>query len=355
VIDRNRSGPPFYLEPLDILPAPVHGQYSVVPILGGSAVALSVAVWRPGTSVPRTVLAASALPNWLNGLEEEEHARATCILRRWRTAPEFPGISKGVEARPALMGVVNLTNDSFYASSRQPDVAAATGLGRRLAAEGASVLDIGGQSTRPGSSIIASSQELASVLPVIAGLASGTEAAISIDTIRPAVAEAAVRTGATIVNDVSGLMPASALGDRAGLIIGHMRGNPTTMQKWPRSERSIFSLYDWLERRISALVAAGIGRERIAIDPGFGFGKSISHNRTILKHLPLLTGLGVAIAIGLSRKASLGFVSGAPSATERLPASLAAALTAAHHGAAILRVHDVAATRQALQTQRFFR
>ena len=355
MIGKSRLLRPLYLEPLDLLSRQSQARHEAVPALGGSAAALSIAVWRPGGAAPRTVLPASDVPQWLDSLSEADRSRAAQILANWRETPGFPGVPSGSDALVSLMGVVNLTPDSFYAASRQPDFAGAIASGHRLKAEGAAILDIGGQSTRPGSNVVSEPQELATILPVIESLTANTDAVLSIDTVRPRVAEAAITAGARIVNDVSGLMPAAALGEHAGLIIGHMRGNPATMQKWPRSERGIFSLYDWLEQRIETLVADGISRDLIAIDPGFGFGKAVSHNRAIIRHLPILTGLGVTIAIGLSRKASLGFISGAGQAADRLPPSLAAALAAASHGAAILRVHDVAATRQALQIVRFFR
>jgi len=355
VIGKSSPLRPLYLEPLDLVSRQSHARYDAIPALGGTTAALSVAVWRPGGETPRTVLPASDLPQWLDSLIEPDRARAAQTLSNWRKNPGFPGVAPGSDALASLMGVVNLTPDSFYAASRQPDLAGAIDAGHRLSAEGAAILDIGGQSTRPGSNVVSEPQELATILPVIESLTANTDAVLSIDTVRPRVTEAAIAAGARIVNDVSGLMPAAALGEHAGLIIGHMRGNPATMQKWPRSERGIFSLYDWLEQRIETLVADGVSRNRIAIDPGFGFGKSVSHNQAIMRHLPILSGLGVTIAIGLSRKASLGFISGAGQAADRLPASLAAALAAASHGAAILRVHDVAATRQALQIARFFR
>ena len=342
-----------YLEPLDLLHSLGRARESAIPALGGAAAALSIAIWRPGSRTPRTVLAADELPAWLAALPEGERSRADAILRHWRSLPRFAGVPGSADAWPALMGIVNLTPDSFYARSRKPDIAAAIAHGQRLAAEGATILDIGSQSTRPGSEVVAPERECAAALPVIRSLRESS-VAVSTDTLRPAIARAAVAAGAGIVNDVSGLMPADVLGKSASLIVGHMRGNPSTMQRWPRSDRGIFGLYDWFETRIAELTRAGLPRERIAIDPGFGFGKAVHHNQAILQHLPLLSGLGVAIVIGVSRKASLGYVAGVADAEERLPASLAAALTAARRGAAVLRVHDVAATKQALQTVRFF-
>tara|TARA_R110002096_G_scaffold86758_1_gene199358 strand:+ start:2729 stop:3793 length:1065 start_codon:yes stop_codon:yes gene_type:complete len=354
VIGGTATGQPFYLEPHDLLPGERAERFSGVPALGGSAVALSVVVWQPGTPEPRTILPAGELAEWRERLCPAARGRAEAMLDAWAIVPQFPGIPRAADQRPALMGVVNITPDSFYAESRRPGLDAAIALGARMAQEGAAILDVGSQSTRPGSAAIAEARECAASLPVIEALAR-TGATVSIDTVRPSVAAAAVQAGAKIVNDVSGLMPGHAIGERAGLVIGHMRGNPATMQRSPRSARGIFSLYDWLEARIAGLVGEGIPKHRIAVDPGFGFGKAVNHNQAMIRHLPLFTGLGVAIVIGMSRKGSLGYVAGAGQAADRLPASLAAALTAAQAGAAVLRVHDVAATRQALQIARFFR
>jgi dihydropteroate synthase len=253
---------------------------------------------------------------------------------------------------PALMGVVNVTTDSFYPGSRRPTAGAAIAEAQRAAAEGASILDVGGQSTRPHSGPVSWERELDAVLPVIAA-ARELGAVISVDTLRPELASAGVAAGAAIVNDISGLLPEAAVGG-AALIIGDMRGNPATMQQWPRSAHGVFDTYLRLEARVAACLASGLPRERIAVDPGFGFGKSVAHNQALIHHLPLFLGLGVTIALGVSRKGSLGFLSGTPRAEDRLPASLAAAMAAVRGGASILRVHDVAATRQMLQVSQSF-
>ena len=345
--------PPFYLEPVDLLPRSAAERVGGIPALSGSATALNIVIWRPGQERPRTVLPAASVACWLRSVSLAEASRASAILESWAKPTQFAHVLPRVEARPALMGVLNITPDSFYADSRQSGRQSAVALGAMFLSDGAAILEIGSQSTRPNSRPIASTREAAEALPTVAALAK-TGAVISIDTVHPGIAAAGVGAGAKIVNDVTGLMPVEVLGKDASLIIGHMRGNPTTMQQWPRSARGIFSLYDWLEARITALVDAGLPKHRIAVDPGFGFGKAVNHNQAIIRHLPLLTGLGVAIVIGMSRKGSLGYVAGAAKAGDRLPASLAGALIAARSGAAIVRVHDVAATRQALQTARFF-
>ncbi|HKK30287.1 MAG TPA: dihydropteroate synthase [Alphaproteobacteria bacterium] len=288
-------------------------------------------------------MSAADVPEWLDTLPQEERVRARRMIAAWNAPRCFPGAERGA---PALMGVVNVTHDSFYAGSRRPSMEAALAEAERAAAEGAAILDVGGQSTRPGASVVSLPYEMSAVLPVIEKTR-GLGLPISVDTLRPAVAEAGLRRGAQIVNDVSGLLPhASAAG--AALIVGDMRGNPKTMQQWPRSRFGVFDIYARLETAVANCLTAGIPPDRIAVDPGFGFGKSVCHNQALMRHLPLFLGLGVTVAIGVSRKGSLGYWSGTRQPSERLPASLAAALAAARGGASILRVHDVAETRQML-------
>lgn len=347
------ASPNLFLEPLDLQWGPaasrMRQRQCALSLLGGAAAAGAIAVWRPGHDQPKTELPADGVRSWLDSLDDGERAHATAVLAAWRRPRHFPGVS-GVG--PSLMGVVNVTTDSFYPGSRRPTAAAALAEAQKAAAEGAGILDIGGQSTRPRSGPVSLAKELDAILPVIEQ-AKSLGLPISADTLRPEVAQAAVRTGASIINDISGLLPAANASD-AALIIGDMRGNPETMQRWPRSNDGVFDIYRRLSARVAACQAGGAALDQIAIDPGFGFGKSVAHNQALIHHLPLFLGLGVTIAVGVSRKGSLGYLSGTRRPEDRLPASLAAAMTAVNGGATILRVHDVAATRQMLQVARSF-
>jgi len=296
-------------------------------------------------------MSAREIDGWRRAVPMAERQRADVFLDRWAAAQRFPGIVSGTGV--SLMGVVNLTCDSFYALSRRATAAAGVRAGMAAFAAGAAIVDVGAQSTRPGSLPVAEAQELGRALPVVHALARQGRL-VSIDTLRPSVAQAAVAAGAQIVNDVSGLLRPSDLPADAAVVIGDMRGHPATMQRWLRTQHGVLDVYRRLAARLAAFRTAGIVDARLAVDPGFGFGKAVHHNQALIARLPLFLGLGVAVAVGVSRKASLGFVSGTPGAMDRLPASLAAALAAARSGASVLRVHDVAATRQALQVARFF-
>ncbi len=252
--------------------------------------------------------------------------------------------------RPLIMGVVNVTPDSFYDGGRHVSTAAAIAHARRLVEEGADLLDLGGESSRPGSEAVSLDQELARVLPVLDGLRD-LEVPISVDTTKPAVMQAAIAGGAAMINDITALGAPGALeavaASEAAVCLMHMRGEPKTMQAEPVYADVVAEVRDFLAARIAACVAAGIARERITIDPGFGFGKSVEHNLTLLRKLGAIVALGVPVLAGWSRKSSLGRITGrAPE--ERLASSLAAALIAVQHGARIVRVHDVAATRDVL-------
>ncbi|MCC1480638.1 dihydropteroate synthase [Roseibaca sp. Y0-43] len=256
--------------------------------------------------------------------------------------------------RPALMGIVNVTPDSFSDGGRFATQDRAVAHAQRLLAEGADILDIGGESTRPGAAEVAVEDEIARTAPVIAGLrAAGVTAAISIDTRKARVAEAALHAGADIVNDVSALTwdrdMARVVAD-AGvpICLMHAQGTPQTMQKDPKYKDVRFDVHDWLAAAMDRALAAGIDPARLILDPGIGFGKTVAHNLALLSHLALLHGLGCAILLGASRKRFIGVLGAAEQADARLPGSLAVALQGAAQGAQILRVHDVGETRQAL-------
>jgi len=252
--------------------------------------------------------------------------------------------------RPVIMGVVNVTPDSFSDGGKHFHFEQALSHAKMLIAEGADVLDIGGESTRPGAAPVTLEEERRRVMPLLERLAGGG-IPLSIDTRKPELMREAVAAGASMINDVCGFRDDGAFdavsGSAAAVCIMHMRGEPRTMQQDPRYDDVTSEVYDYLAERVDAALAAGIARERIAIDPGFGFGKTLAHNLTLLRELGRFGGLGCAVLAGLSRKAMLGTITGRDP-SQRLHASVAAALIAVQNGAHIVRVHDVAATRDAL-------
>ena len=254
--------------------------------------------------------------------------------------------------RTLLMGVINVTPDSFSDGGELLDASAAVARGLAMVEEGADILDVGGESTRPGAVSITAAEEIARAVPVVRELAAAG-ALVSIDTRRAAVMEAAIASGARIVNDVTALTgePGSrSLVAETGVsvILMHMQGEPATMQLAPSYEDAASEVYDWLAEQVAACEAAGIGRQHIAVDPGIGFGKTVDHNLDILASMHKYATLGCALVVGASRKSFIGRLSRREPPKQRLPGSLAAALAAVARGAHILRVHDVGETRQAL-------
>jgi dihydropteroate synthase len=272
------------------------------------------------------------------------------LLERVRQArPAVAGIALD---RPRLMGVVNVTPDSFSDGGLYLAADAAIEHALRLDSEGADILDIGAESTRPGSDAVDLEEECRRVLPVIAAVAKRSKARISIDTRKAEVMRRAALEGAQIINDVSALshdpkaMEAAA---QLGLpvILMHAQGDPRTMQHQPHYDDVVLDVYDALEVRIEACERAGIPRARLIVDPGIGFGKNLAHNLALLGSLSIFHGLGCVVMLGASRKSFIGHLTGA-SADDRLPGSIAAALLGVAQGVQLLRVHDVAATQQAL-------
>jgi dihydropteroate synthase len=257
--------------------------------------------------------------------------------------------------RGALVGVLNVTPDSFSDGGRYLGVEAALAQGRRLASEGAAIVDVGGESTRPGSDPVSADVELERVLPVVEGL-TADGIAVSIDTSKAVVAQAALAAGAVLVNDVTALRGDRALAEvvaaaGADLCLMHMLGEPRSMQDDPRYDDVVAEVEAFLAERSEAAVAAGIARERIVLDPGIGFGKTLEHNLELLRALPRLARLG-PLLLGVSRKRFLGALSGRDIAEDRVAASVAAALFCYRGGAHLLRVHDVRATADALAVER---
>lgn len=253
--------------------------------------------------------------------------------------------------RPLVMGIVNVTTDSFSGDGHAgADSKTALRHAERLLEEGADILDLGGESSRPGAQPVSEAEELDRVIPLVEAL-HGCGVPLSVDTVKPGVMRAALAAGADLVNDINALQAPGALeavaASNAAVCLMHMQGTPGTMQRNPQYGDVARDVAEFLAARAAAAIAAGIGRERIVLDPGFGFGKNLAHNVALFKALPQLGAGGLPLLVGVSRKSMLGQITGRD-VGDRLAASVAAAMLAARNGAAILRVHDVAATRDAL-------
>ncbi|MGL4967571.1 MAG: dihydropteroate synthase [Inquilinus sp.] len=355
------------------LPLPLAGEVGAAPAAPGEG--------RTSPPVPALTRSRSASPTSPaprerqseepSGSAQSSHISAVAdlaTLRRWaarhglgaavedrldklsRPRLAFAGLALD---RPRLMGIVNVTPDSFSDGGDFADSGRAIAQGLALAEAGAEILDIGGESTRPGSAPVSAEEEIARIDPVIRDLAN-RGLAVSVDTRHALVMQAALAAGARIVNDVTGLTgdPASlGVVARAGcpVVLMHIQGEPRTMQQDPVYDDVLLDVCDWLEERVAACAAAGIPPGRIAIDPGIGFGKKpLTHNLPLLRGLSLLHGIGCAVLLGVSRKRFIGSLSGAADPKGRVPGSIAAGLYGVAQGVQILRVHDVAETRQAL-------
>jgi dihydropteroate synthase len=252
---------------------------------------------------------------------------------------------------PCVMGILNLTSDSFYDGGRR-DAASALAHARRMIDDGARIIDVGGESTRPGAAPVDEDRETARVIPIVEALA-GENACVSVDTMKPGVMHAALRAGAAMINDVRALQATGAVAFSAtrdaAVCLMHMQGEPRTMQRAPAYADVVAEVRAFLSRRAKACIDAGIGADRIVVDPGFGFGKAPAHNLDLLRNLDDIAALGYPVLAGLSRKSTIGSITGRD-VDDRLAGSLAAALAAALRGARILRVHDVRETVDALRT-----
>ncbi len=261
--------------------------------------------------------------------------------------------------QPQVMGIINATPDSFSDGGAYDDAASAAEAGAGMVAQGAAIIDVGGESTRPGATEVWENDEIERVLPIVQQLAASGNA-VSIDTRKSGVMSAALAAGAKLVNDVSALSwdpQSAAVVAEAGVpvVLMHHQGDPTTMQDAPRYDDAPVEVFQWLEERIDAAEAAGIARDKILVDPGIGFGKSVAHNLELMNGLALLHGLGCPIVLGASRKRMIGALANEAPADQRLPGSLALALKAVEQGAQVVRVHDVPETVQALKVWRGLR
>ncbi len=286
------------------------------------------------------------------------------LARQWSalTAPR-PPLQLGERTirldQPQVMGILNATPDSFSDGGRFADAADAADSGARMASDGAAIIDVGGESTRPGASQVWEGDEIERIVPIVRQLAGGG-AAVSIDTRKAGVIEAALGAGARLVNDVSALTFDERSADVIAasgvpVVLMHHQGDPQTMQDNPRYGDVLVEVYEWLEERIAAAEQSGISRAKILIDPGFGFGKTIAHNLEMMNGLALFHSLGCPIVLGASRKRTIGALSNEAPADQRLGGSLAFALKAVDQGTQILRVHDVPETVQSLRVWRGLR
>jgi dihydropteroate synthase len=259
-------------------------------------------------------------------------------------------------SRPLVMGVLNVTPDSFFDGGVYDDPVAAVRRGREIVDEGAAIVDVGGESSRPGAAPLGAQEELARVRPIVSALSADPSVVVSIDTRHAQVAKACVAAGACIINDIAGFrdpaMVRVAAKCEAGVVVMHMLGEPATMQERPAYDDVVEDVRSFLERQALRLRDAGVAPGRIAVDPGIGFGKDLEHNLALLGGLGRIASLGYPVVLGVSRKRFIGALTGADDPADRLPGSLVAAAWGALHGAAVLRVHDVAATVQALTVAR---
>ncbi len=349
-----------YLRPTGFVDAPFGHDGKVARLAGGLLwfSAVEVSVLDGGRRVSAELVS-------VERLESEIEAMAADVVQTWRLLTlARPPLAAGPRTlrldQPQVVGIVNVTPDSFSDGGVLEDPAAAAEAGHAMAAAGAAIVDVGGESTRPGAKPVWEGDEVKRVLPVIERLARAGNA-ISVDTRKSEVMAAALGAGAGLVNDVSALLydeRSAGVVARAGcpVVLMHHKGSPETMQQAPQYDGPVlFEVYDWLQARIEAAVAAGVDRSRIIVDPGIGFGKTVQHNLQLLNGLSLFHGLGCPIMLGASRKRMIGALSAEAPADQRLAGSLTLALKGADQGVQLLRVHDVAETVQALRVWRGMR
>jgi len=339
-----------YLRPIGLVgpsaqPSTAAGQ--ILPLAGGPLgfTACETLRRRSAGDIERRIVGLAELSG--------RNACAAPLARLTAARQDFAGLAMD---RPHVMGVINVTPDSFSDGGDRFDHGRAVADGLAMLEAGATLLDVGGESTRPGAEPVPEDEELRRVLPTVRGLAE-SGAPVSIDTRRARVMAEALEAGARVINDVTALAGdpdsiAVAAEEAVPVILMHMQGEPRTMQREPSYADAALDVYDWLAERVAACEAAGIPRARLAVDPGIGFGKTLEHNLQILDSLALFHGLGCPVVLGVSRKSFIGRLSGAEQPKQRVPGSLAAALAGLERGVQIVRVHDVAETVQAFEVWR---
>lgn len=329
-----------------------------LPLAGGRMSFAAVDILMRGTTgsgAPQTKRKTVVLGDAFSGDWGRDALAASDLMKNLtEPRPRYAGLDL---AKPRIMGIVNVTPDSFSDGGQHASTQTAIEHGLRLLEEGADILDIGGESTRPGSDAVALEEEIRRVIPVIEGLRATSEAVISVDTRKAEVMRLANQAGADIINDVSALThdpDALQVAAETGLpvMLMHAQGDPKTMNDDPQYSDVALDVFDFLEGRIRACEAAGIPRAKIVADPGIGFGKHLHHNVAVMGALPLYHGLGVPLLLGASRKKMIGQLCDVPDAADRVPGSLAAALVGLQAGVQIVRVHDVKETKQAIEVWR---
>ncbi|HWK46077.1 MAG TPA: dihydropteroate synthase [Stellaceae bacterium] len=333
----------------------VAGEAALALSDGTAALTVEVLIRRSGGGADRLSVGAADFRTWLSRHAPSDIGRRLTLLSERLSTPRPPWAGFPAD-RTLVMGIVNVTPDSFSDGGDHDRPDAAIAHARALRAAGADILDIGGESTRPGSAPVDPAEELARVLPVIRALVA-EGAVVSIDTRRALVMAAAIEAGAAIINDVTALAgdpdSLAVVGDSsAAVVLMHMRGEPRTMQQAPHYDAAPLDVFDMLETRIAATESVGVPRDRIAVDPGIGFGKTVEHNLEILRDLSLYQATGCGVLLGVSRKGFIGRLGEAADPKDRLGGSLAVGLMGLDQGASILRVHDVAETAQALRLRR---
>ncbi|MGD8327655.1 MAG: dihydropteroate synthase [Sphingomonadales bacterium] len=351
------SGAAVYAMPVGLTDLCLNDKDATLPLAGGVChfSAYRIIASQYGERVFEKIVPLETIETFLSGLSDEHQQRlqaqivnSTSLRAPWHLSRER---LVGFNA-PKLMGILNVTPDSFSDGGKHLDISKAIAHGEVMAGNGAYIIDIGGESTRPGAKVVWEGDEIERVVPVIEALA-GQGHIISVDTRKAAVMRAALDAGAAIVNDVSALGYDEEATDvvaesNCPVVLMHAQGDPATMQNNPSYDDALLDIFDWLESKIEKCEQAGIARDRIMIDPGIGFGKSVRHNLELTNGLSLFHALGCPVLFGASRKRFIGALAGVEEAEERLPGSLAAAQMALDRGAQVIRVHDVAESRQLL-------
>jgi dihydropteroate synthase len=352
-----------YLRPTGFVDAPFGHDGKVLRLAGGLCFfsAVEAIEVEEGRRIAQTLVSVEGLEHFLTSLPAELAEQGRAMLTRL-TAPRAP-LRMGARTirldQPQVMAILNLTPDSFSDGGKHADTTGAAQAATRMLEAGAALIDVGGESTRPGAVTVWEQDEIARVVPVIQLLAGGG-AAVSIDTRKAAVMAAALDAGAGLVNDVSGLTydaeaTAVVAARDCPVVLMHHQGDPQAMQDDPRYGDVLIEVYDWLEERVAAVVAAGVDRARILVDPGIGFGKTLRHNLALLNGLSLFHGLGCPVLLGASRKRFIGALSNEAPADARLGGSVAVVLAGVAQGVQMVRVHDAFESVQAIRIWRGLR